>query len=213
MRPAARVRALSTTASPSQYPRGCTWFGGSVLPMIALTSAGMPEMLSVCRMCVYSWVSELGVPVVVVAESARGRRARSTKRRMVLYGTAIGRAVGVVGVVGEDDLGEARHLPSERAREPVVDAFGDRSDPLGYRLEPLVIVDAKMRRLDRPPLEIGIARGLCGRTEPQQRGYDDTKKEEARGPYASSDQVHAQGAARQKESGTTEGASRFYRSS
>ncbi len=45
------------TASPSRIQRGCAWFGAYVLPMMALTNAGRPEMLSVWSVCVNSWVS------------------------------------------------------------------------------------------------------------------------------------------------------------
>ena len=128
--------------------------------MIRLTAPGARDVVGVedVRVLVRD---ELEVPIVVVAE----RREIVGRRHVQADGVVRERGrrtVGVVGVVGEDDLGDLGRFATERVREPVV-ARPRRCAAilLGDGLEPLVVVDAKVGRLDRPPFEVRIA--CCAR--------------------------------------------------
>ncbi len=108
---------------------------------------------------------ELEVPIVVIAER-RQIVGGGCKKADRVVGQRRGRPVGVIRVVGEDDLGDFGHLPAERLREPAVHSLRELGELLGDRLEASVIVNVKVRRLERPPLEIRIACRSCRRTQP-----------------------------------------------
>ena len=52
--------------------------------------------------------------------------------------------------------------PPESVGEAIVHTLDDGGELVGDRLEPLVVVDAKMGRFDGPPLQIRITRRASG---------------------------------------------------
>ena len=75
----------------------------------------------------------------------------------------------VVGIVRDDDLGErVGHVAQQRANSSAR-LLGEPGHLHGNRLEIALVVNAVVRRLDRPPLQVGIAGGRGGTSGQQQR--------------------------------------------
>jgi hypothetical protein len=109
---------------------------------------------------------ELVQPVVVVAERRHivgGGREQLDR----VVGHCARRAVGELRVIGEDHLDDFSRGIVEVRRKDRVSALADSRHALPQWLEAAVEVDAKVRSLDRVPLEARIAgpRLGCGESE------------------------------------------------
>jgi hypothetical protein len=197
--PAARVRRLFEHGEPLQDPLRLRAVGEPPFAGDAIDERGNATRAVGVNDVRVLVGDQLELPIVVVAERRQifGRRHPHVNR---VVGERVGVPVGVVGVIAQHDVRDVVELVPQDRCEPRVHPLGHGGDLLRRRLEPFVIVDAEVRRLDRPPLEIGITRRDREPRPPEHRHDERKCGDEARPRWALARQGRKAPARRHKSS-------------
>ena len=121
-------------------------------------------------------------PVVVVPEHGHVARRRREEPDGVV-GQGRRGAVRELAGVREGDVHDPVRGPAELGGEAPVGVLREGADPLGHLVQPAVVVDVEVRRLEGVPLEVRIPGAR--RARPQQEGAEEGRPEPGDGREAS----------------------------